>query len=133
MAENLRKDQIQEYKEAFFYFDRSGKGKINSEKVGMVMRSLGKNPTEAELLDIISDIDKKNKGLVTFQEFLKLMTRKTAGPDSEEDIREAFGVFDSGGNGSISALELRHAMTQLGERLSEEEVNEMIKEGDIEG
>ncbi|XP_009704721.1 PREDICTED: calmodulin, striated muscle, partial [Cariama cristata] len=50
--------------------------------------------------------------------------------DSEEEIREAFRVFDKDGNGYISAAELRHVMTNLGEKLTDEEVDEMIKEAD---
>lgn len=42
--------------------------------------------------------------------------------DSEEEIREAFRVFDKDGNGFISAAELRHVMTNLGEKLTDEEV-----------
>ena len=53
--------------------------------------------------------------------------------DSEEEILEAFKVFDKDGNGFISAAELRHIMTNLGEKLSDEEVDEMIREADIDG
>lgn len=53
--------------------------------------------------------------------------------DSEEEIREAFRVFDKDGNGYISAAELRHVMTNLGEKLTDEEVDEMIREADIDG
>ena len=52
---------------------------------------------------------------------------------SEEEIREAFRVFDKDGNGFISAAELRHVMTNLGEKLTDEEVDEMIREADIDG
>merc|ERR1712096_340556 len=51
--------------------------------------------------------------------------------DSEEEIREAFRVFDKDGNGFISAAELRHVMTNLGEKLTDEEVDEMIREADV--
>lgn len=37
------------------------------------------------------------------------------------------------GNGYISAAELRHVMTNLGEKLTDEEVDEMIREADIDG
>ena len=53
--------------------------------------------------------------------------------DSEEEIVEAFKVFDKDGNGFISAAELRHVMTNLGEKLTDEEVDEMIREADIDG
>ena len=53
--------------------------------------------------------------------------------DSEEEIKEAFRVFDKDGNGFISAAELRHVMTNLGEKLTDEEVDEMIREADIDG
>jgi Ca2+-binding EF-hand superfamily protein len=53
--------------------------------------------------------------------------------DSEEEIREAFKVFDRDNNGFISAAELRHVMTSIGEKLTDEEVNEMIREADQDG
>ena len=63
-----------------------------------------------------------------------MMSRNMKDRDTEEDeIREAFRVFDKDGNGYISAAELRHVMTSLGEKLTEEEVEEMIIEADTDG
>ena len=53
--------------------------------------------------------------------------------DTEEELIEAFKVFDRDGNGFISAAELRHVMTNLGEKLTDEEVDEMIREADVDG
>jgi hypothetical protein len=53
--------------------------------------------------------------------------------DHEEELREAFKVFDKDGNGFVSAAELKHVMTNLGEKLSDEEVDEMIREADVDG
>ena len=53
--------------------------------------------------------------------------------DSEKELKEAFRVFDRNGDGSISAKDLRHIMTNLGEKLTDEEVDEMIREADIDG
>lgn len=61
------------------------------------------------------------------------MARKMKDEDSEEELREAFKVFDKDGSGDISAAELRHVMTSLGEKLTDEEVDEMIREADIDG
>ncbi|KAJ7331637.1 Calmodulin-3 [Desmophyllum pertusum] len=62
-----------------------------------------------------------------------MMAKKMKESDTEEEIREAFRVFDKDGNGFISAAELRHVMTNLGEKLTDEEVDEMIREADIDG
>jgi calmodulin len=53
--------------------------------------------------------------------------------NAEEEMIEAFKVFDSDGNGRISSDELRQIMANLGEKLTEEEVDEMVKEADIDG
>ena len=78
------------------------------------MRSLGQNPTEAELQDMINEVDADGNGTIDFPEFLTMMARKMRDTDSEEEIKEAFKVFDKDGNGYISAAELRHVMTNLG-------------------
>ena len=79
-----------------------------------MMRSLGQNPTEAELQDMINEVDADGNGTIDFPEFLTMMARKMRDTDSEEEIKEAFKVFDKDGNGYISAAELRHVMTNLG-------------------
>lgn len=122
-----------EFKEAFSLFDKDGDGTITTKELGTVMRSLGQNPTEAELQDMINEVDADGNGTIDFPEFLTMMARKMKDTDSEEEIREAFRVFDKDGNGYISAAELRHVMTNLGEKLTDEEVDEMIREADIDG
>ena len=72
-------------------------------------------------------------GTIDFPEFLTMMAKKMKDTDSEEELREAFKVFDKDGNGFISAAELRHVMTNLGEKLTDEEVDEMIREADLDG
>jgi len=126
-------EQIAEFKEAFSLFDKDGDGTITTKELGTVMRSLGQNPTEAELQDMINEVDADGNGTIDFPEFLTLMARKMKDTDSEEEILEAFKVFDKDGNGFISAAELRHVMTNLGEKLTDEEVDEMIREADIDG
>ncbi|XBI88929.1 hypothetical protein VPH35_026819 [Triticum aestivum] len=159
MADQLTDDQIAEFKEAFSLFDKDGDGErapppfpppvprispsrdarrrtrgcITTKELGTVMRSLGQNPTEAELQDMINEVDADGNGTIDFPEFLNLMARKMKDTDSEEELKEAFRVFDKDQNGFISAAELRHVMTNLGEKLTDEEVDEMIREADVDG
>lgn len=65
-----------------------------------------------------------------FPEFLTLMARKQGDQGSEEEIIEAFKCFDRDGSETISIAELRHVLTSLGEKLTDEEVDEMIKDAD---
>merc|ERR1712146_46136 len=131
--EQLTEEQIAEFKEAFSLFDKDGDGTITTKELGTVMRPLGQNPTEAELQDMINEVDADASGTIDFPEFLNLMAKKIKDTDSEEEIKEAFKVFDKDGNGFISAAELRHVMTNLGEKLTDEEVDEMIREADVDG
>ena len=108
MADQLTEEQIAEFKEAFSLFDKDGDGTITTKELGTVMRSLGQNPTEAELQDMINEVDADGNGTIDFPEFLTMMARKMKDTDTEEEIREAFRVFDKDGNGFISAAELRY-------------------------
>ena len=61
------------------------------------------------------------------------MARYIKDTDTVKDLIEAFKQFDHDGSGLISAAELRHVMTNLGEKLTDEEVDEMIREADVDG
>uniref|UniRef100_A0A0R3Q3G5 Calmodulin n=1 Tax=Brugia timori TaxID=42155 RepID=A0A0R3Q3G5_9BILA len=65
-----------EFKEAFSLFDKDGDGTITTKELGTVMRSLGQNPTEAELQDMINEVDADGNGTIDFPEFLTMMARK---------------------------------------------------------
>ena len=82
---------------------------------------------------MINEVDADGNGTIDFPEFLTMMARKMKDVDSEDEIKEAFRVFDKDGNGFISAAELRHLMINIGEKLSDDEVDQMIKEADIDG
>lgn len=133
MSDQLTEDQVAEFREAFSLFDKNNDGKITTKELGTVMRSLGQNPSESELADMINEVDANNDGTIDFAEFLTMMARKMKDTDSEEEIREAFKVFDRDNNGFISSQELRHVMTSIGEKLTDEEVDMMIKEADANG
>ena len=73
----------------------------------MSFRDIGMNPTQAELEDMVNEVDSDRDGSVNFQEFLDMMSKSTETDSTEEDIREAFKVFDKNEDGFISESELR--------------------------
>ena len=133
MTEQLTEDKITEFKEAFEIFDKDKDGFIKIKELGEIMRNLGQNPSDADLQDMINEVDIDGNGNIDFKEFLGLMARKMRDTDSDEELIEAFKVFDRDGNGLISSQELKHVMVSLGEKITDEEVAEMIKEADSDG
>lgn len=133
MPKSFSSEQIAEFQEAFSLFDKDGDGCITTKELGTVMRSLGQHPTEAEVAEIVKELEGNGKGKIDFNEFQELMSQKMKSTITEEEIREAFLLFDNDGNGFISAAELRHVMTNLGETLTEEEVDELLHEADSNG
>jgi len=133
METKLTQDQLDELKSSFAIYDLDGDGRITMRELGSVMRALGHNPTEAKILTFINTVDTDQSGSIDFQEFCELMSTKMREMDTEADIIDAFRVFDVEGKGYITAYELRHVMTNLGEKLTDEEVNEMVSEADSDG
>ncbi|KAL9657491.1 hypothetical protein ABK040_016757 [Willaertia magna] len=138
MADKLTDEQIQEYKEAFSLFDSDGDGAILAKELGTVMRALGLNPSQNELDEMIKSVDGKENGgngngTIDFKEFLVLMQKKMNDNESEDEVVEAFKVFDRDNDGVISAAELRHILTSMGEKLNEEEAEDFIREADTQG
>lgn len=93
-----------------------GDGTITPKDLGTVMRSLGRNPTEAELRDMINDADVDGSGTIDFSEFLTMAVKDIRDPDTEsdEEFIEAFKIFDEDCNGYIGTAELRHVMANFG-------------------
>ncbi|WOL08907.1 neo-calmodulin [Canna indica] len=130
---HFTEDQIAEFQETFCLFDRDGDGCITLGELSTVIKSLGLKPSEEELHEMISEVDADGNGAIEFEEFLSLMARKMKETDSDEELREAFKVFDKDQNGFISKYELRNVMISLGEKLTDEEADQMIKEADLDG
>jgi len=136
-ADQLTEEQITEFKEAFALFDGDNDGSITSKELCTVLRSVGENPTAAEVDVMIKQVegtfDSDGKGHVDFAEFMSLMSHKMKNTDNDEELIEAFKVFDRDCSGFISAQNLRLVMTNLGEKLTDEEVDEMVCEADLDG
>jgi len=110
-----------------------GDGTITAKELDTVLRSLGQNLTEAELQDMINEVDTDGSGTIDFPEFVTMMTRQAQEADAEAEIREAFMMFDKDGDGYISLEEFQQVVISLGERLSDTDVKDMIRKADTDG
>ena len=82
---------------------------------------------------MINELDGDGSGSIQFPEFLWMMAQKFSELKAEDDIREAFRVFDRDGNGYITKDEMRVVMMNIGERVTDEECETFITEADIDG
>uniref|UniRef100_A0A0B7A229 EF-hand domain-containing protein n=1 Tax=Arion vulgaris TaxID=1028688 RepID=A0A0B7A229_9EUPU len=106
---------------------------IPLSKLGAVIRSVGRVPTEHQLHTVCKEFESKGVRTLTFEQVEAIIKKYGFDPESQDALREAFRIFDKDGNGLISAVEIRHILCNLGEKLSDEEVDEMIREADITG
>ena len=128
---DLSEEQVAEFKEAFSLFDKDGDGGINTKELGQVMASLGSDNAEAELQEMIDQVDADGQS-IDFPAFCTLMSKVSASVDPMEEVQAAFRVFDKDGSGFIDAEGLRHITKSLGENLEESELEEMLKEADLD-
>jgi len=129
----LTEEQKQEIREAFDLFDTDGSGTIDAKELKVAMRALGFEPKKEEIKKMISDIDKDGSGTIDFSEFLEMMTAKMSERDSREEILKAFRLFDDDETGKISFRNLKRVAKELGENMTDEELQEMIDEADRDG
>jgi len=129
----FRDEQKQEIKEAFDLFDTDGSGEIDSKELKVAMRALGFEPKKEEIQKMISDVDDDGSGTIGYEEFLKMMTHKILNRDPKDEILKAFRLFDDDETGKISFKNLKRVAKELGERMTDEELQEMIDEADRDG
>uniref|UniRef100_A0A1B6GKA0 EF-hand domain-containing protein n=1 Tax=Cuerna arida TaxID=1464854 RepID=A0A1B6GKA0_9HEMI len=129
----LSEEQKADIKEAFDLFDKGGNGKIETKELKVAIRALGFEPKQEEIKKMLSEIDKEESGMISYEEFLYLMAQKMTEKDSKEEIMKAFRLFDDDETGKISFKNLKRVARELGENLTDEELREMIDEADRDG
>ncbi|NXA79533.1 CETN2 protein, partial [Thryothorus ludovicianus] len=130
---DLPEELQQEIREAFELFHTDGSDSIDVKELKVAMRALGFEPKKEEIKKIISDVDKEGTGKISFTDFLAVMSQKMAEKDSKEEILKAFKLFDDDETGKISFKNLKRVARDLGENLTDEELQEMIDEADRDG
>ncbi|NP_001187690.1 dynein regulatory complex protein 8 [Ictalurus punctatus] len=116
---------------AFDVFDHESNHTVDVREIGTIIRSLGCFPTEAELHDIIAEIEEEEaSGFIRFEKFLPVMTKilmdNKFRPIPEDLLLQAFEVLDEQKNGHLGPKDLTKYLTQEGEPFSQEEMDEML-------
>lgn len=134
----MSEDEIAAKREVFLIFDKQGDSKIDSSDIGLVIRAMDKNPLESEVARIVSELDPQGDRRVTFAELLPYLSRPSINtPGSAAEFIDGLRVFDKDGSGFMSAADLRHVLTAIGEKMTDKQVDqllsniEMDKEGNV--
>ena len=102
----------------------------------VAMRALGFDVSKEEAKSVAENIatpGKDGRVLITFDAFVETMSERLAGRDSKEEIGKAFALFDEERSGKISLKTLKKIAKDLGETMTDQELEEMIIEADGDG
>ena len=130
---NLGRKTNDDTTSAFDLFDTECTGAIDVKELRVAMRALGfdipKEDVKA-LSDKIATTGKDGRICITFDSFTEAMAERILGRDSREEIAKAFSLFDEENSGKITLNTLRKIAKDLGEQMTDQELEEMIAEAD---
>lgn len=127
----LSRDQVEYFTNLFMEFDSDYSGSISTVELSHVLKACGLNIDEEQVEDLINEVDADGSGEIEIDEFLALIEKELFGQEwSQEDFQASFSLFDADNHGTISAKELKKVLENLGETVTDFEVEEMIKFAD---
>eukprot|EP00929_Paragymnodinium_shiwhaense_P055564 TRINITY_DN2783_c0_g1_i1.p2 TRINITY_DN2783_c0_g1~~TRINITY_DN2783_c0_g1_i1.p2 ORF type:complete len:194 (-),score=71.74 TRINITY_DN2783_c0_g1_i1:204-785(-) len=129
----FRASELKEFAWAFMVSDVCEDGMINTLEAKRALRRLGEDPADKEWDAVLGEVDPHARGVMDFQKFVKLMARFDRSMMTEEELVNAFKLFDKDGSGSIDAIELRDVLTKLGFAVGMLDAQKMIDEADETG
>ena len=130
---NFDNAELAMFAKQFRLLDVVGDGMITTNDARLALKRMGESATDKELTDVISAFDSFGKGLVSFQQFVDIANQLRSSVITEQEIIEAFKIFDRDGSGGVDASELMQVMTSIGDRMTQEEAESMIRQADSEG
>jgi calmodulin len=127
-------DKVKEIKEAFGLYDTDNDGLINIEQLECAYKCLGLNLQQSELHDIFEDYSvDNNKTKINFINFVNYLKSRSKNFDIEIELMECFKSFDKDGDGKINKKEMKYLLLSIGEKLKDEEIDEIVSIVDTTG
>ncbi|KAL5287072.1 TpnCIIIa family protein [Megaselia abdita] len=136
LMEELGKEQIELLRNAFNAFDQEKNGYIGTAMVGTILGMLGHPLDDDMLAEVIAEVDEDGSGQIEFEEFTQLAARFLVEEDAEamqQELKEAFRLYDKEGNGYITTAVLREILKELDDKITSEDLDQMIEEIDSDG
>ena len=122
------------YTKIFKLYDEDNDGYVDLSFLGEMMRSAGAIFLDSDLEKPMDRLRTNNgEDLFTQKDYKELCIEFTKNEDTPEDLMEAFKFWDTDGSGKVTTDEIKQALTTLGDVLSEDEINALIKEADPTG
>ncbi|KAK9730815.1 hypothetical protein QE152_g14200 [Popillia japonica] len=128
MADLSAKD-IERATFVFEIYDFVGDGTIDAVNLGDCLRALNQNPTLA-IIEKLGGTKKKNEKKLKLDEFLPIYSqvKKDKDQGTFEDFLEALKLYDKEENGTMMSAELSNMFLALGEKLTDAETEELLKD-----
>ena len=133
LRRDLTQEQIEDFRGVFEMFDVDNDKTISVKELSTIMRSLGQNPTEEEVSNMMKDADTDGNGDIDFYEFCILMAKRIKETEQDEELIEVFNLFDKNGDKSIDWRDLREVFVELGHEITEEDCRLLVKLHDVDG
>ena len=132
MFDNISENKIKEYKSVFDLNDNNKDGNVTLVELANILKSINISSSDEEIKEIIMELELEGNDEINFENFVSIVNRRDKDVDNEEEVIKAFKFFDKEGNGLININELKNIMLSVGNNISEEELNDMLKEADID-
>merc|ERR1712070_941713 len=129
----LTDEQKQELREAFDLFDTDGSGAVDSSELHTAMKALGFEPKKEEIAKMVREMDKDGDATVDFEEFCVMLAEKMNQKDGKEELLKGFKLFDDDNTGKISMKNFKRVAKELGENLTDKELEDILGEADTDG
>ena len=129
----LSDEQINLLKEAFDLFDMEKTGKIDYHELKLTLKAFGFKISKEEMFIIKEKLDPQNTNKISFDNFIDLMTQKFSERNPREEAIMAFDLFDEEKKGKINIKNLKKAVKEINENLSDTELKAIIEEFDKDG
>ena len=132
MNEGLSIESKNKLKSNFNQFDKDNDGLLYYSEFKELMKLTTSKLREADLQDLLNDSDMNENGQINFKTYTELVKKITKKNETEEELYQAFKIFDKDNSNLISARKIMDVFTKIDDKLKEEEVLQMIKEFDVD-